>query len=442
MKSGRFFGMLFSCATAAVGFLTSCVSANFVREPEPPLQPAWALYRKGNFAGAKAAAVPLLESKETEDAGHYLLCLVSHMTGEYPQAIAHYSLIRRSYPKRKLLVEPVAWSYIHLGDYEGALRHLETSGIRQEQALLAALAFWQDHPLQTEAAGVIEIPFTEDRLSPFMPGFRVRINGHDVVARLDTGGAFIHLSPAWAERLGVRSTGREKSFASLMDVEIGYGGFADLEFGSFSLRNVPVYVMDHLTAQSEGIAAACGEELGPIIGTNVFQQFLVTIDGPGKRFILSPRGDATAAAAHAARLAGEATEVPFAMWSDHFMIARGRLGEVPLNLFVDSGLVMANAEQGQAALLAPVPALESWGAAVPEEGRFAVLPCVLGLGEAEGNDLPVFPVPEATWKAMGDWGGVDVDALLSWGFLKDFAWTLDFDRRVYVFRKPAGTGDR
>ena len=339
------------------------------------------------------------------------------------------------YPKRKLLVEAVTWSYIHLGDYAGARQHLEDSGAPKDPALLSALGYWMEHPLKAEASGVAEIPFTEDGLSPWMPGFKVRINGQEVVARLDTGGSFILLSPTWAERLGVRSTFKEKGFASLKEVGVGYGGFVDLELGSFVLLNVPVYVLDHLDGQSKNLAAAFGEELGPIVGTNIFQQFLTTIDGPARRFLLSPRGDSAAAAAHAARLAGEATEIPFTIWLDHFMTAKGSLNGTPVRLFFDSGLVTGNAEQGQASLLVPRPVLESWGAAVPEEGRLAVLSSPLRLGQVQGYNVSACSVPEATWKAMGDWGGLEVHALISWGFLKDLAWTIDFDRRVYIFRK-------
>ena len=436
MSRGRFLGSLLSGVALVVAFLASCVSAGFNGEPEPSLRPAWAMYRKGNFQEAKATAVRLLETRKTENPGRYLLCLIAHQEGRYDEAIRQYSRIRRSYPKRKLLASPVAWSYIFLGDYGGALNHLENAGVRLDPALLGALADWKDAPLKTEASGVVEIPFTDDGLSPFMPGFKVKINGKETVARLDTGGGFIHLTQAWAERLGVRSTVREKGFASLQEIDIGYGGFVDLELGTFILRNVPVYVMDHLEAQSVAMVEVFGEGLGPIIGTNVLQRFISTIDGPGRRIILSPRADPAATATHATLLAGDAAEFPFTMWDDHFMLARGALGGKPINLFFDSGLVVFTPEQEQAALLASIPFLESWGATIPEQGRFAEVPLPLAVGGfGEGNPLAV-PVPEATWKAMGDWGGVDVDALISWGFLKEYAWTIDFDRMTYAFRKP------
>lgn len=46
--------------------------------------------------------------------------------------------------------------------------------------------------------------------------------------------------------------------------------------------------------------------------------------------------------------------------------------------------------------------------------------------------MTAFGVPDKTWKDFGDWGGLTVDGLISWGFLKNFTWTIDFDRHVYV----------
>ena len=122
------------------------------------------------------------------------------------------------------------------------------------------------------------------------------------------------------------------------------------------------------------------------------------------------------------------------MWGDHLMIARGRVGDVAdANLFVDSGLVAFTAEQGQAALLASRGALASWGVGLPVDGRFADLPGPLAIGPASRNGLTAYPIPDSTWRAFGDWGGIRVDGLVSWGFLRHFSWTIDFDRRCYLF---------
>jgi hypothetical protein len=212
-------------------------------------------------------------------------------------------------------------------------------------------------------------------------------------------------------------------------------GMADLELGPITLHNVPVAV--HEGALPTGpIAEAFGVELGPIIGTNILERFLSTIDAPSRRLLLSQRGDVPARTEHLARLGETHHEAPFALWSDHLMIARGRVGNVPnANIFVDSGLVAGNTEQGQAAILAPQRALASWGVTQPEQGRFAELPGPVAIGTASRSDMTAYVVPNRTWRGFGDWGGIRVDALVSWGFLQHFAWTIDFDRRLYLFKE-------
>jgi hypothetical protein len=45
-------------------------------------------------------------------------------------------------------------------------------------------------------------------------------------------------------------------------------------------------------------------------------------------------------------------------------------------------------------------------------------------------------VSEKTWRAFGDWGGIRVSGIVSWGYLKHVTWTIDFDEMVYQLRRP------
>jgi hypothetical protein len=180
-------------------------------------------------------------------------------------------------------------------------------------------------------------------------------------------------------------------------------------------------------------------QLGPIIGTSVLKQFLATIDGPGRRLILSPRGDAKARAqqlAMAGAHAGRASVVPFLLWPDHCMLVQGRIAGQPACFFVDSGLVAATPSQGQANLLASRQKLASWGAAQPRDQTFPVVPGTLSIGDARRDRPAAHPVDGKVWKAFGNWGGIRVDALVSWGFLSHFVWTLDFDHHTYTLSEP------
>jgi hypothetical protein len=159
-----------------------------------------------------------------------------------------------------------------------------------------------------------------------------------------------------------------------------------------------------------------------------------SIDPREHRLLLSGRGNASARDEHLRRLASPVVDAPFIMWSDHYMIARGRVSShTGLNLFVDSGLVMGTAEKGQAALLASQTTLDGWGVARSFAEALADLPGTLALGPICRERMTAISVPDKIWRDFGTWGGIQVDALISWGFLKHATWTIDFDRYVYCF---------
>jgi hypothetical protein len=126
--------------------------------------------------------------------------------------------------------------------------------------------------------------------------------------------------------------------------------------------------------------------------------------------------------------------VPFYLWSDHFMFARGSFGEHrDLTYFVDSGLVlMKPGEDGQihqAAFTTSERKLREYGVPSDEiKSGFFQAPA-LGLGQLEQTGHYVVPGQAGD----GEFGGVGVDGLISHAFLKKYVWTLDFDERAYRF---------
>jgi len=309
---------------------------------------------------------------------------------------------------------------------------MDKRAIGRRGATHARLDLAAERPLSVEIVGVAELAFTDDALTPLMPGFPARLNGRPTVARLDTGGAFVHLSSEQAVAHGIETVACQRDFAALAWGRVCYG-VADLDIGSVRFVNVPVAVHEGVLPIKQ-IAGSFGVELGPIVGTNVLQRFLSTIDGPRRRLILSRRGDTAARADHLGRLGGEVLEVPFVMWGDHYMIVRGSVGNhAGLNLFVDSGLVAATLDQGQAAVLASRSRLASWGVSPLQPERLADIPGPLAIGSASREQLTAVGVPDRKWRDFGDWGGIKVDALISWGFLKHFSWTIDFDSHLYLF---------
>ena len=418
--------------------------ARVTRRKAPPgadttVGAAWDAWRAGDVAGARARADLAIQRGEHVDEAHHVLALAAHVAGQHANAVSAHGAIRRGYRRLAALDEPILWLYLRLGNIAGAYAFAERRGLLKHRATRARLRLAAEKPLRVEISGRVELPFTEDAFSPLMPGVEVQVQGRPRVARLDTGGSYLHVTQSQARALGIDSDGCERGFAGLRRNTICYGA-ADLALGGASIRNAPVWVHADDTFPIGLVASAFGVEMGPIIGTNVFRQFLTTIDAPERRLLISQRGDAAARAAHLARLSGPANEVPFALLGEHLMIARGRIGEDrDLNFFIDSGLAFFRSDQGQAGLLLSASTLQACGIPAPSAGRFAEIPGPVALGPVRQHGMTAVVVPDRTWRAFGEWSGIRVEALLSHAFLKHYAWTIDFDRRVYLLNDGAAT---
>lgn len=402
------------------------VLAACTHEAPPPAtaESAWAAWRAGEAAQAQE-----LGERLGEDEGHHVAALAAHVSGDYAAALAHFEAIALEYPRRRELRGAIFESYLHLdraGDALTFARANDMSAATQVRAQARA-----DYPIAVDIPGVIGLAFEQDALTPYLPGVAGRVNGQAAVFRIDTGGAFIAMSPALAQRYGVRSEQCAQGFANLQATQVCHG-VADIQLGPARVSNAPIAVVASLPSEQLGVA------LGPVIGTNFLARFLVTIDAPNARLILSPRGHAAATAQHMALVSGARTEVPFLLWGDHYVLARGGAeARRDLNFFVDSGLV-ALAEDGvQAGLLIPQAQATAWAGIADQAavGRVVPITPAISLGTAAQGGQRAMILPDAAWASFGTFGGISVNGLISYGFLKTYAWTLDFDRRVLVLSR-------
>ena len=420
---------------AAVVALSLSLARHLNASKAPPkIGPEWSAWQAGDILETERLSVDALSQNETDDHARHAYILACSGLGRFEEAISEYNALSSDYPHLPELDETALWSYVWIGDIDSAIAFAEKRGLLSSPSTREQLRLAADHPFLLEADGVTELPFTEDGFSQYMPGVDAQLNGHAVIARIDTGGSFIHMTRSQAKDFGVSFSGCERNFAALTFSSICYGQ-ANLRLGEAHLINVPVAVHKDSTLPTSAIAEAFDAPLGVIIGTNVFRQFMTTVDAPRKRLLLSPRGDMAAKTEHMARLPDTIGKADFFVVGDHFIIARGRIGNGPLvPLFVDSGLAAFNPTQGQASLLAPESALGGWGAEKPAPGSFAPLPAEVMLGSMAAAQMTVLPVTDKTWRnGFGDWQGVEVEALISYGFLKNWAWTLDFDQNAIVF---------
>lgn len=384
------------------------------------IKKAWSAWKKGDVADAQRLATSLSETAD----GRHLLLLCAFVKGDYEAALDHYGAIDQSYPRYAELDEPVVEAYLHLTRYAEAERFARARTMKRD--VCDTLADRNKQPLKVTLNSLTEIPFSEHPLSEYFPGFETEIEGKKVVAHIDTGGTFLHMGTDRAEKMGIKLTRRSEGYHGTQRVKTYHGIVRSFRLGDALLKNVPIVALPSLVDQQDFI----------IFGTSILEQFLSTLDYPNKRLVLSPRNAPDLKSQHLAMLPENHVQVPFHMWGDHYMLARGGVGEHRnLNFFIDSGLVSLHPDgkggMRQASFWSSMANYKKWGLN-PNDVREGVLesPVPLSLGPLEQSDLLFLARDKVPY---GLFGGIQIHGLLSHAFLKQYTWTLDFERRRYIF---------
>ncbi|NUM53768.1 MAG: aspartyl protease family protein [Candidatus Hydrogenedentes bacterium] len=406
---------------AAAGALVGC------DQPLKALLPdAWAAWERGDFDDAREIAKGHLAEPNKADAARHMLLLCDFVLGRYAEALTWHNEISRSYPLLRALEPLVLDAHVHRRDIEAALRLARTSTSLPKH--LERQLTWQfERPFAAELDGIAEIPFVENKLTEYFPGFPATINGVELTAHVDTGGTYIIMGPERAKALGIETidAGTDRAHLGNQVVRLEVGVADTFNLGGVRMHDVPVDVLSSLTGESDFV----------IFGTNLLEPFLSTLDYPRKRLILSPRNNPGANEAHAALLETEGARIPFYLWSDHFMFARGGFGTTNgCNFFIDSGLVYVQNDSGgkpvQAAFTTSRAGFSRLGMGRHEVAQ-TIFPLArpIRLGALEQDGLY-----GVVGSGQYEMGGVRIDGLLSHAFLKRYAWTIDFDERAYIFR--------
>ncbi|MBB4911588.1 retropepsin-like aspartic protease [Actinophytocola algeriensis] len=328
--------------------------------------------------------------------------LVHYVRGRYEQALACYAAAGRP----RSLDEPVAHALLHRDRPAEAAEHLRRRGRRLPPDLVSRL----DTPLAAHLTGPTVLPFADHALAQYLPAVSATIDNHPVLAHLDTGGTFLVMGVERARALGITLTPNGRAHHGTTRTTFYTGTAGELTLGGATLTNVPVEAAPTLRGTQDVI----------IIGTNILQRFLATIDAPAERLALAPRGTPPP----------PGHRVAFHLWADHFMFARGGFGpHQDLNFFIDSGLVYV-IDDRQACLYTTAQHYRRWGMPHPPPHFTAPAPIHLGPLSQSDQFVATTPTRRVPWR---DFGGVRIDGLLSWAFLKNYTWTLDFDRHEYTF---------
>lgn len=381
----------------AVLLLLALAASPAAATPPEAARPAWFAWKRGDVP----RAAELARALDVRADGGHLQALVAYVQGQYTRCLALREQIAPDYRERDAIDRLALEALIHL-DWMGEARAL-AARLELPAHTLAALDARRARPLRVRLARTTTLACARHYLARAMPAFPMTINGQRVVAHMDTGGDFLHMSPARARRLGIATRPAGTGLHAVSKTKLATGLADRVRLGEAALDNVPVTSISTLQGPQDLV----------IFGTGLLRRFLVTFDYPRQRMLLSPRGDARARAAHLARLSPHRIEMPFYLWGDHYLWARGALGKrQALNFFVDSGLVYFWGG-GQVGFWATRDLLASAG--VPEKALaepVLTLEQPLSLGLLERRD-----------------------GLISHAFWSHRAWTLDFARRRFVFSR-------
>lgn len=367
-----------------------------------------------------------LHNDSTDPVIQQLLMKTWFVQGEYLQVINLFNRMPEKHPMYRECSELAIQAFLHLNDVESALKLAK----RYQTEYVSSYSWFADHPFTVLLGETCTLPFVGDSLIPyeFWPGLSGNVNGTDCLLRLDTGGSFIVTGPQAADRLNIRLLMKTRAMHAAVKVGAWYGCIDSMQFlGGPSFRNVPVIVMEGL-----------GDYI--IFGTNILEQFLTTIDYPNSRFIFTPREDEALKEAHYESLSKNLRSVPFYLWGDHYMFARGSIGDHHnLTFFFDSGLILLRENDGnieQAAFSASKKTLQSWGIEkrfLRKSGFISTSWDLCVTSWCQSNTLIWF---DQHLKDDRNFGGVRMHGLISHAWLKDYSWTIDFDRMEYQLGSP------
>jgi predicted aspartyl protease len=305
-----------------------------------------------------------------------------------------------------------------------------------QEARARKLASFQDlTPYQIQGSGQsTSLKFvTTDPL----PLVRVRVNGgKEINFLLDTGGGEVSLDTHFARELGIKPLGTEQgTFAGGRGAAVYHGRVDSLALGAWVVRNVPVMLLD--ARRLSGPIFGGKHRVDGVIGTVLLYHFLPTLDYPKGELIL--RRTRTRDTAQAQRTAsGQAAVLPFWMAGDHTIVAWGRIDRMaPRLLFVDTGgagisvaLTESTIKEAGIKLLQD-QATEMIGGG----GRVKSVPFMLrelALGEAKAQNVRGWFDGPAPFEHAH---GFRIAGLVSHGFFRPYALTLDFTRMRLVLSR-------
>jgi hypothetical protein len=355
-------------------------------------------------------------------------------TGDFGSAAAAYAAELNENPNDEAAQLGLGAIELYQNDLTDAEPLLQAVIAKDPTNVRAAALLKELHRRQSEASkrvavagGITQVAFI---VANPLPVIYATINGKRGTFVVDTGGT-VDLDTNFAQSLGLKlEPAGMGTFAGGQHAALSASSIDSITLGGATAYDVPVSVLPMPSARLFQIP------IDGIIGTTLFERFLVTIDYPRDRLIIRSRdaSDRFLAAAQAAN----STIEPCWLVGDHFVFAQATVNAAPPGLFLfDSGLagggLMPSAQLIGAARL-DIDASKT-GTGIGGAGELAATPFfaqTIMVGNAIQHDVPGIYTPGGTpfgifpfkvWGAISDL------------FLRHYAYTVDFDAMKLVLTR-------
>ncbi len=398
------------------------------------LETADSLFKAGKFVEAEKLYTKVLAAEPANFQAAIRLGSISLLANRLDNAQKWLAKAIELKPEEQAPKSLMAEVFYRQGDFKQAAPFFRATG--QEAVAKKLESFKGITPYQIE--GKAEVSHLKFVMTDPLPVIQVRVNeGEPVNFFIDTGGAEVIIDTEFAKELNIVQFGSVTgTFAGGKQAAFQHGRVDFLTLGDFTLKNVPVHLMD-VRRFSQPVFG--GKRVDGIIGTVLLYHFIPTLDYPQGELVLRRKTKENLKRVEREARAKETIVIPFWMAGDHYMVAWGTVNKSqPLLFFVDTGLAGGGFTCAESTLKeAGINLQESFAAeGVGGGGKVKVIPFVveeLTLGDAKEHNVRglytgAFPLENAFRFRIG--------GLISHGFFRPYALTFDFvGMRYFLERK-------
>ena len=393
------------------------------------IEPADSLFRAGEFTKAENSYIKLLSEDPENYQALVRLGYIALLADRFDDAQKWLTKAIKLKPNESIPKSLLAEVFYRRDEFQQAAPLVR--GIGREAMAKKLESFKDVSPYQIEGeAEAVNLRFV---ITDPLPVVQVQVNESDLVNFfIDTGGAEVIIDTEFAKEIGAVQFGSQMgTFAGGKQAGFQHGRVDSLALGDFTVKNLPVHIMD-VRRFSQPIFR--GRRVDGIIGTVLLYHFLATIDYPEGQLVLRRKTEQ-----NLKQIEKKAKIiVPFWMAGDHYMVAWGKVSNSqPMLFLVDTGLAGGGFTCPESTIKKANIKLQEdkAGEGIGGGGKVRVVPFVvdeLTLGDAREHNIQGlytdnFPSENSF--------GFHIGGLISHGFFKHYALTLDFAKMRYFLKR-------